>query len=134
MTTHSYGVNPLDPASLTEAVITARRELFAQEQALRALGQPWEKLRIAATAPVLGIREGRRILGKYTVTLQDALEGRKHPDSVCRVNFPLDIHPLSPDSTIARERAGLHSQPYDIPLRALEAMDRSNLLLAGPPH
>ena len=50
MTTHSYGVNPLDPASLTEAVITARRELFAQEQALRALGQPWEKLRIAATA------------------------------------------------------------------------------------
>lgn len=131
MTTHSYGVNPFDPASLTAAIIAARRELFAQEQALRALGQPWEKLRIAATAPVLGIREGRRILGKYTVTLQDALEGRKHPDSVCRVNFPLDIHPLSPDSTIARERAGLHSQPYDIPLRALEAMDRSNLLLAG---
>ena len=131
MTTHSYGVDPLDPVSLTEATIAARRELYAQEQAMRALGKPWDGLRMAATAAALGIREGRRILGKYTVTVQDALEGRKHPDAVCRVNFPLDVHPVKKESTTEKEHGGMRSKPYDIPLRALEAADRSNLLLAG---
>ena len=131
MTTHSYGVDPLNPASLTEKTIEARRELYRQEQALRALGGPWKDMRIVATAPSIGIREGRRILGKYTVTAQDALEGRVHEDAVCRVEYPLDVHPLKAARTTAMELGDLKAKPFDIPLRALESADIDNLLLAG---
>ena len=133
MTTHSYGIDPLDPASLTEKTIEARRELYRQEQALRALGGPWKDMRIVATAPAIGIREGRRILGKYTVTARDALEGRRHGDAVCRVEYPLDVHPLRAARTTAMELGDLKvkAQPFDIPLRALESADIENLLLAG---
>jgi len=131
MTTHAYGVNPLDPVSLTRGTIDSRRELYLQEQALRSLGGAWKKMRIVATAPYLGIREARRIKGKYTVTLEDALNGTKHADAVCRVKFGLDVHALTEDSGNFEAHAGIKSQPYDIPLRALEACDIDNLLLAG---
>ena len=131
MTTHSYGIDPLDPASLTEKTIEARRELYRQEQALRALGGVWRDMRIVATAPCIGIREGRRILGKYTVTAEDALAGRAHEDAVCRVQYPLDVHPLEAGRSAETELKGLKSKPFDIPLRALESADIDNLLLAG---
>lgn len=131
MTTHSYGIDALSPASLTRATMESRMELHRQEQAMRALGGAWEKMRIVSTAPYLGIRECRRVAGKYRVTLEDALCGRKHEDAVCRVNFSLDVHPLKPDRTFEDETGKMHTQPYDIPLRALESADVENLLLAG---
>lgn len=131
ITTHAYGVDPLDPASLTKATIACRQELYAQEVALRSLGGPWKNIRIIATAPYIGIREARRIEGKYVVTLEDAIVGRKHADAVCRVNFLLDVHPLKPSRTFEDEIGDILTQPYDIPLRALESADISNLLLAG---
>ncbi len=131
MTTHCYAIDALDPASLTERTMEARRELKRQEQALRALGGPWRDLRVIATAPYVGIRECRRIAGKYTVTAEDALCGRTHEDAVCRVEFPLDVHPLSHSRTSKMEHGGLKAKPFDIPLRALESADVENLLLAG---
>ena len=131
MTVHAYGVDPLDPESMTRATIENRAELKRQEEALRALGGPWKNMRIIATAPYLGIREARRIKGKYLVTVEDAIEGKKHDDAVCTVQFGLDVHPLKPVYEFGVEHPGMHTKPYDIPLRALESADVDNLLLAG---
>ncbi len=131
MTTHSYGIDALDPASLTEKTIASRRELYRQEKALQALGGPWQNMRIIATAPYIGIRECRRVLGKYMVTVEDAIAGRTHEDAVCRVEFPLDVHPLKAERTSEMEHGKLRAKPFDIPLRALESADIENLLLAG---
>lgn len=131
MTVHAYGVNPLDPESLTRATIENRAELKKQEEALRALGGPWKNMRIVETAPYIGIREARRIKGKYTVTVDDAIEGKKHEDAVCTVQFELDVHPLLKDHKGGEEHRDIRTKPYDIPLRALESADIENLLLAG---
>ena len=131
MTTHAYDVDPLDPEALTRGTIDNRNELYRQQQAMRALGGEWGKMRIVATAPYLGIREARRIAGRYTVTVQDALEGRRHDDAVCRVEFGLDVHALRPDTENGASHKQLRAQPFDIPLRALESADIDNLLLAG---
>jgi len=131
MTTHAYGINPLDPESITNGTIDNRRELLKQEQALRKLGGAWKNMRIVATAPYLGIREARRIKGKYTVSLEDALNGKKHEDAVCRVEFGLDVHALTSESNNFEAHKGMKSQPYDIPLRAIESANIENLLLAG---
>ena len=131
MTTHGYGTDALDPTSLSQKTIEGRREMHLQQEALRSLGGPWKKLRIVATAPYIGIRECRRIAGRYTVTVQDALEGRRHEDAVCRVTFGLDVHPLQANRSFHDETGTLQTKPFDIPLRALEAADVDNLLLAG---
>ena len=131
MTTHAYGLDALDPKSLTDHTIDNRRELYKQEQALKNLGGAWKNLRIIATAPYIGVRECRRIKGKYEVTLQDAIEGTRHEDAVCRVNFSLDVHNTKADRTFDDENKKIKTRPYDIPLRALESADIENLLLAG---
>jgi len=131
MTTHGYGVNALDPHSLTEKTVEGRREMHAQQEALRKLGGPWKNLRIVATAPYIGVRECRRVAGRYTVTVQDALEGKVHEDAVCKVTFGLDVHPLQANRSFYDETGTLKAKPFDIPLRALESADIENLLLAG---
>ena len=60
------------------------------------------------------------------VTKEDLIEGRRHEDGICHVTFPVDIH-----NERGYDTGGIRSKPYDIPIRALMANDRPNLLLAG---
>ena len=131
MTTHAYGADPFSADSLTPATLQQRQELHAQVEALRARGGVWKNLRLVATAPSIGVREGRRIHGRYTVTWEDAVRGARFDDAICRVNFGFDIHPLRRENSFEQERRDLRSQPYDIPLRALQAKDVEGLYLAG---
>lgn len=138
MANHQYGVSGLSADDLTRATIAARRETHQLVEALRSLGGIWRELRLVATAGQIGVREGRRIKGRYTVSVEDIVQGRRHEDGICRVRFNLDVHSPHPDEQkgMARYNAKFHdyrakSQPYDIPLRALIARDVDGLLLAG---
>ena len=131
MANHEYGVSALDAAQITRATLRARAELHGIVNGLRALGCPWRKLRLAATGAQIGVREGRRIHGRYTVSADDLIAGRKHDDAVCRVTFPVDVHATDDAGGKSYGNAGVQSQPYDIPLRALIARDVDGLLLAG---
>jgi len=99
--------------------------------ALRSLGGIWESVRIVVTPEHIGVREGRRIRGRYTVTQDDLVRGARHDDAVCRVRFPVDVHSPNPGKTKAIAKTGVRAKPYDIPYRALLAKDADNLLLAG---
>lgn len=132
MANHQYGVPCDDAAAISAATIEARGELHRIIDGLRALGGVWSGLHIVATAAQIGVREGRRIHGRHTVTVDELVAGARHADAVCRATFCVDIHSTNP----ARDGKGLgsenvRSQPYDIPLRALIARDVSGLLLAG---
>lgn len=128
---HEYGLCGLDAAHISQASFHARAELHQQVRALRKLGGVWQDLSIISTPSYIGVREGRRIHGRYTVTSEDLRLGQKHSDAVCRVNFPVDIHSPDPRQGKAYSTEGVHSQAYDIPLRALMARDVERLLLAG---
>ena len=128
---HEYGYSGLDAGQVTQATLHARGEVHRIINALRALGGAWAGIRIVATADHIGVREGRRIHGAYTVTAEDLLSGRRHPDAVCTVNFPVDVHATSQAHGAGYGNEGTRSRPYDIPLRALIARDVDNLLMAG---
>jgi len=83
-------------------------------------------IRLVATAQNIGVRDGRRIHRRYTVTKDDLLAGSRHDDAVCRATFPVDVHS---ESGFGNE--GIRSQPYDIPLCTLIAKDVDGLRLAG---
>lgn len=133
MANHEYGINATDAAQVTTATLRARGELHRIVRALAGLGGPWEGVQIAATPEQIGIRDGRRIRGRFIVTRDDLVTGARQDDAVVRATFPVDIHALSADANKqnAYGNAGVKAQPYDIPYRALVARDVDGLLMAG---
>ena len=133
MANHEYGINATDAAAVTTATLRARGELHRIVRALSGLGGPWEGVQIAATPEQIGIRDGRRIRGRFVVTRDDLVAGARQDDAVVRVTFPVDVHALTAEANKqkAYDNAGVSVKPYDIPYRALVARDVDGLLLAG---
>jgi hypothetical protein len=99
MMNHQYGVPCFDAAKITEATVQARAEMHKIVNGLRKLGGPWEGLQIAATAEQIGVRDGRRIAGRYVVNKDDVIAGARYDDAVVRPTFSVDIHALSAEAT-----------------------------------
>lgn len=133
MMNHEYGIKPFDAAQVTEATVRARGELNRIVSGLRKLGGPWEGVQIAATAEQIGVRDGRRIRGRFVVTKEDLVSGAKYDDGVVKPTFPVDVHALSGEQNkiSAYSSVGVKVKPYDIPLRALIASDVDGLMMAG---
>lgn len=133
MMNHEYGVLPFDADAVTAATVRARAELNRIVNGLRALGGPWEGIQLAATAEQIGVRDGRRIRGRYVVNKEDVVAGIRHDDAVVRPTFSIDVHALTAEinKTSAYTNHGLKVKPYDIPLRALIARDVDGLMMAG---
>lgn len=133
MINHEYGINAGDAAKVTEATMRARTELHQIVRGLRKLGGKWEGVQIAATAEQIGIRDGRRIRGRYIVGKDDLISGARHDDAVVRATFSVDVHALTAESNkqAGYSNMGIKTKPYDIPLRALIAKDVDGLMMAG---
>lgn len=132
MTNHEFGVSAFDAAAITAATIRARKEVHDIVTGLRTLGGPWAKLSVVATAEQIGVREGRRIRGRYQVTSADMASGLQRNDAVCQVTFPIDVHALTRKDPAVMQSFKVHPvKPYDIPYPALVAADVDGLLMAG---
>ncbi|MGB4711481.1 MAG: FAD-dependent oxidoreductase [Fuerstiella sp.] len=133
MMNHEYAVRPFDAAAVTEATINARGELYRITRALKAKGGVWQDCRLVTTAEQIGVRDGRRIAGRYLVSVDDVRAGVRHEDAVCRSSFGVDIHAATrkQNEKSAYTNKGVQSKPFDIPLRALIARDVDGLMMAG---
>lgn len=131
MTNHEYEVKGIDARDVTRATLHARKEINQLVNGLRSVGGAWKNIRLVATAEQIGVREGRRIRGLYTVSTDDIREGREQKDAVCRVTFGIDVHATDPKKEKGIEKVGFRAKPYDIPLRALIARDVQGLMMAG---
>lgn len=131
MSNHEYTRSAMNADDLTEATLLGRAEVHAQIRALRGLGGAWKDIRIVATSAQIGVREGRRIHGRYTVTVDDLANAARHPDAVSRCHFGVDVHSTNPKKSKGLGNDGVKAKPYDIPLRALIARDVDGLMMAG---
>jgi hypothetical protein len=129
---HQYGGSPQSAADITRATMQARAEMHRIVDALRASGGVWRNLRLVATADQIGIRDGRRIHGRYTISRADLLAGATHPDAVAHVTVGIDVHTPDPQRNKAYSPENrTRTLPYDIPARACLARDVEGLLMAG---
>ena len=131
MANHEYDVCGINARDVTRATLRARKELHDLVNGLRSLGGIWANMRIVVTGEQIGVREGRRIHGLYTLTADDLREGRAQPDAVCQVTYLVDIHSLDAGRSKGLESTSLKVKPYDLPLRALIARDVGGLMMAG---
>ena len=84
--------------------------------------------RLDSVAPQLGVRSGRRILGRARLTDEDVLGARKSPSGIARGCWPMERWTNSPrpEMTYFAER-----DYYDIPLDCLRPVELDNVFVAG---
>lgn len=121
------GLDPLDPFEMSEAYRVGRAKI----RRIAAFVQRWlpgfEEAYVSAVAPLMGIRESRRVVGEYILTAEDHLVCRKFPDVVARNRYPIDIH-LKKGIDYRKFPPG---EWHEIPYRSLVAKGFDNLWVAG---
>jgi hypothetical protein len=113
---------------LTAAEQEGRRRVLAVTELLKTL-PAFGRAFVSHVAPQVGVRESRRVIGRYQLTRDDVLAGRKFDDAVARAGWPIELwHEGQLGATYEYLEDGL---TYDIPLRSLQARDVENLFVAG---
>ena len=125
--TRVKGVDGTDPRSLSAGEIEAARQIDDIRKYLIGFVPGFEDAYLAGTAPFLGIRETRRIVGRYVMTKDDILGCRRFDDAIAVGGYPIDLHHPDDDSCTL-EWCG---DCYDIPYRSLLPQRVENLLVAG---
>jgi hypothetical protein len=109
-------------------------ELLGREQAercaafLRSHFPGFEDAFLSDTAPRLGLRETRRIRGRYQLTGADVLGGRKFDDGICRAAWPIELHAEEGRTEWQFLDDGLW---YTVPYRCLLPQRLDNVAVAG---
>ncbi|MEI6503792.1 MAG: FAD-dependent oxidoreductase, partial [Armatimonadota bacterium] len=116
---------------LTLAEETARQQVRQMLAFLRADVPGFEQAHLSSLPTQIGIRESRRVMGDYVLTVDDVLSARKFDDGIARGCYPVDIH--SPSGTGTVIQALPPGEAYDIPYRCLTPQGFDNLLIAGRP-
>ncbi len=124
--THMYEYDPLNAKALTEATMEGRDQLIDAFEFLTKYDEAFAGLELITSSSVLGVRESRRIIGEYTVSLEDILTGARFDDAVAYVTFGADLHTKS-----NKGQNCFSVKPYTIPLRALIPKGYKGIAVAG---
>ena len=135
---HVFGVNSTDPRSLTDAMVEGRRYVADYHRFYREYLEGYEKVELVSTASSLSVRESRRIVGDYTMKLDDFIRRASFEDEIGRYNYKVDIHESKPTlEDHEKFKETFHTlwyypgESYGIPYRALIPKKLSNVLVAG---
>ena len=83
--------------------------------------------------PFLTVRECRRVVGDYTISLRDVVLGRRHADAICLANSDFDPHYFG-DTAFTRAGCLLphgFSAVVEIPYRAILPRGQEGLLISA---
>ena len=116
----------LDNEQVVAVEISQRQQIVKIVEFLRKNIVGLENIKLSQTASDLGIRESRRMVGKYVFCLDDILSGKKFDDRIAVCANSVDIHVKKGVSYTAHS-----GENYYIPLSCLISKDIDNLLTAG---
>jgi hypothetical protein len=124
--TRVLGLNPVDIQSLTDAYAKVYEQIPILVNFFTKYVPGFGAAHLREIAPMLGVRESRRIMGDYVLTAEDLIAGRVFDDAVSMGAYHIDIH--RPAGTWVDSH---NVRAYTIPLRSLIARDVDGLLMAG---
>ena len=124
--TRVLGLDPTDIRSLTDAYARVYEQIPVLVRFFKKYVPGFEESHLREIAPMLGVRESRRIMGDYILTADDLIAGRVFDDAVCMGGYHIDIH--RPAGTWVDSR---NVRTYTVPLRSLIARDVDGLMMAG---
>jgi len=121
------GLDPLDAFDLSRAYQVGREKIYRISAFMQRYLTGCEAAYVSGIAPMIGIRESRRVVGEYILTAEDHLECRKFPDAIARNRYPIDIH-LKTGTDYRRFPEGEY---HEIPYGSLVVKGLNNLWVAG---
>lgn len=124
--TRVLGIDPTSVSSLTDSYIRVYQQIPQLVQFFQHYVPGFSNSYLLEIAPMLGVRESRRIIGDYILTANDLVCGREFDDAVAMGGYHIDIH--RPSGTWVDSR---NVPAYTIPLRSLIAGGVDGLLMAG---
>ncbi len=89
---HSRNCRPLDNRDLTRMYLEGREQADILWKFIRKNIPGFEKSYLVDTAPLLGVREYRRVLGEYVMTTADLAGGSKFDDVITISGHGYDLH------------------------------------------
>ena len=90
--------------------------------------QACRNARLDSVAPQLGVRSGRRILGRARLADEDVLNVRKFPTGIARGCWPMERWTISPRPEMTYFAEGDY---YEIPMDCLRPAELDNVWVAG---
>lgn len=136
---HLFNMDALSVKSLTEGYRKGRQFAWEYTRFFREYLDGCEHAHLSATAPLMGVRESRRIVGEYWLDWEDFVARRKFPDQIGVYCKQIDVHvyDTSPEEYARFEKefdeAGrpADGEYYGMPYGILVPKGFTNLWAAG---
>ncbi len=107
----------------------SRKRLFQVLPLFKKYIVGFENAYFSSTAPALGVRETRKVIGEVKLTAEMLMGGMRFPDAVCCYQSPLGYH--TPDGKNIEFRRMEPGKSYDVPLRCMLPLDIDGVIAAG---
>ncbi len=128
--TRVCGIDGTDGASVSEGLRRGRAEIEWLVGFLRGHMPGFAHARVKAIAPMLGVRETRRIRGEYRLTVEDVASGRAFDDTIGLSSYGWDL--ADPHRPSLQPMHGRPKPPVTpIPYRILVPQGVDNLICPG---
>ncbi|HEX8310639.1 MAG TPA: FAD-dependent oxidoreductase [Chthoniobacteraceae bacterium] len=120
--------DPTDAATLSSLELEGRALAGALAAFLKSEAGGFRASFISSLPAQVGIRESRRITGRYRIEAADLAESANFEDAVAVAAWPIELRETNRG---ARLRYPHQGRPCDIPLRALRFRDLDHYFVAG---
>jgi hypothetical protein len=142
--THT-AIDSLDPEDITAGTIRLRKQAVEVTNFLKKHVSGFENAYLTHVYD-LGVRESRRLIGEYMLTIEDVVAEREFDDVVAMGAYPPDLHDAhggdilihgkgwrgaSVEEELPSDQELPYNSAYQIPYRCLLPQGIDNLLVAG---
>lgn len=122
--------NTLNPRLRSNAYRIGREMIDRMHQFMKSMLPGFDRSYILSVASMLGVRESRRIRGKYVLSEKDYSNRVCFEDGIARTAYPVDIHSEEEGASLGviEMKKGEY---FEIPYSSLVTAERSNLIVGG---
>ena len=120
-------IDVLNVFDLSKALKKGRGAVFRLAEFCKQYLCGFENSYISNIADMLGVRESRRIRGKYVYTIDDLKCGKTFENPVLISNYPVDVHSNKKDKSVLDKVMC----EYQLPVESLMSNDIDNLYVIG---
>jgi FAD dependent oxidoreductase len=129
--TRVSGIDPIDPWQLSAAEAQGRRQVAEYVRFLVNEVPGYESAYLLQTSVRIGVRESRRLAGRYVLTRDDVLGAHDFPDAITLCGAPIEDHDGGARTLWAYVGGEPTGRTYGVPYRCLLPVELDNLLVAG---
>ncbi|MCD7880004.1 MAG: FAD-dependent oxidoreductase [Candidatus Gastranaerophilales bacterium] len=116
-----------NPFVYSNSLKQGRQRIYRLSEFCKKYFPGFKNAYISHISDMLGVRESNRIKGKYTITKEDIVSGKKFKNIAFACDYPIDIHSNSEN----KDKLEYIKHTYYVPLECLLSEKYDNIYAAG---